>query len=98
MMIIRVLSAIFMFIGVYGITNLFIGKKRPIHIKKDVKIKNKNYVYYYLLPYTMIILWGLAPFRYSPQKYPSIYFYMACTFILIKVIEFFFITPKYTLK
>lgn len=104
MMFLRYMSIIIILIGLYGIVNLFTGKRRPIHVKKDVKINNKYYryyKYYYLLTYIAFIILGISNWIYGPDKYSilnPIYFYSYLTFNIMQLIGVLFIDSGYISK
>jgi len=96
------ITSIFVIIlGLYAILNLFLRNKRPLHIKKDVKINNKYYKYYYLPTYISLVVFGFASWIYGPDKYlilNPLYFYSLITFNLMQIIGMLFIDYKYTSK
>lgn len=102
----KIISIITIFVGLYGILNLFIGKKRPIHLyrKKDIKINYKYYKYYkyyYLFSYIIFTTTGFIYWEYIPNTQTilsSNYFFPTIIFLIMQSIGVLFIDSKYTSK
>jgi len=101
-MLFKIISVIAIILSLYGIINLFIGKMRPFHLKKNVSVNNKYYKYYYLFSYTMLLVMGICVWQISLNEdllLNPIYFYFTIiNFPIIQLIGAFFIDPKYTSK